>query len=169
MPRYRRLLGFALIAMAAVVWPILGGAARGAPPTPVPLWETGTFSILGYDPATGEVGGTVQSSVFSVGNRNIWAQADVGAVVTQATVDVSYGPKSLELLKKGMAPAAIKGTLSEVLAAADAYPISLPSVMATSTQIVSAEVPKPLDYRLQPGVVQHSNALALMRAVGLEV
>jgi DNA mismatch repair ATPase MutS len=25
------------------------------------------------------------------------------------------------------------------------------------------------DYRLRPGVVQHSNALALMRAVGLEV
>src|SRR5262249_59035303 len=25
------------------------------------------------------------------------------------------------------------------------------------------------DYRLQPGVVRHSNALALMRAVGLEV
>ena len=25
------------------------------------------------------------------------------------------------------------------------------------------------DYRMQPGVVQHSNALALMRAIGLEV
>jgi DNA mismatch repair ATPase MutS len=25
------------------------------------------------------------------------------------------------------------------------------------------------DYRLRPGVVQHSNALALMKAVGLEV
>ncbi|MEO8604848.1 MAG: DNA mismatch repair protein MutS, partial [bacterium] len=25
------------------------------------------------------------------------------------------------------------------------------------------------DYRMQPGIVQHSNALALMRAVGLEV
>jgi hypothetical protein len=25
------------------------------------------------------------------------------------------------------------------------------------------------DYRLRPGVVEHSNALALMRAVGLDV
>jgi DNA mismatch repair ATPase MutS len=25
------------------------------------------------------------------------------------------------------------------------------------------------DYRMRPGVVQHSNALALMRAIGLEV
>jgi len=52
----------------------------------------------------------------------------------------------------GMAPSAIKGlTFAEMLAKADAYPISLANVVASSTQIVSAEVPKPLDYRLQPG------------------
>jgi uncharacterized Ntn-hydrolase superfamily protein len=67
----------------------------------------GTFSILGYDPDTGEVGGAVQSRVFSVGNGVLWADADVGVVATQAIVDVSYGPKGIELLKKGMAPDAI--------------------------------------------------------------
>src|SRR5882724_6358060 len=49
-----------------------------------------TFSILGYDPDTGEVGGAVQSRVFSVGNGVLWAEADVGVVATQAVVDVSY-------------------------------------------------------------------------------
>ena len=73
----------------------------------------GTFSILGYDPETGEVGGAVQSAVFSVGSRNIWADAEAGAVVTQATVDVSYAPQSLALLKKGQAPAAIVKQLWE--------------------------------------------------------
>ena len=63
-----------------------------------------TFSILGFDPATGEIGGAVQSRVFSVGNGVLWAEAGVGAVATQAIVDVSYGPQCLELLKKGMAP-----------------------------------------------------------------
>jgi uncharacterized Ntn-hydrolase superfamily protein len=67
----------------------------------------GTFSILGYDPATGEIGAAVQSRVFSVGNGVIWAEAGVGAVATQAVVDVSYGPQGLELLRKGMAPADI--------------------------------------------------------------
>jgi hypothetical protein len=52
-------------------------------------WETGTFSILGYDPATGEVGGAVQSRVFSVGNGVLWADADAGIAATQAIVDVS--------------------------------------------------------------------------------
>jgi type 1 glutamine amidotransferase/sugar phosphate isomerase/epimerase len=52
----------------------------------------------------------------------------------------------------GMPFAAIKGlTFSELLARADAYPIALPSVVASSTQVVSVEVPKPLDYRLQAG------------------
>src|SRR6185295_1359106 len=63
-----------------------------------------TFSILGFDPATGEVGAAVQSRVFSVGNGVLWAEAGVGAVATQAIVDVSYGPQGMELLKKGMAP-----------------------------------------------------------------
>ena len=63
-----------------------------------------TFSILGYDPATGEVGGAVQSRVFSVGNGVLWAEAGVGAVATQAIVDVSYGPQAIELLKQGVAP-----------------------------------------------------------------
>ncbi len=65
-------------------------------------WPTGTFSILAYDPATGELGGAVQSRVFSVGNGVLWAEADVGVVATQAIVDVGYGPQALALLRQGM-------------------------------------------------------------------
>jgi uncharacterized Ntn-hydrolase superfamily protein len=50
------------------------------------------------------VGGAVQSRVFSVGNGVLWAEADVGVVATQAVVDVSYGPKSLALLREGLKP-----------------------------------------------------------------
>lgn len=63
-----------------------------------------TYSILGYDPETGEIGGAVQSRVFSVGNGVLWGEADVGVVATQAVVDVSYGPKALELLRQGIPP-----------------------------------------------------------------
>jgi uncharacterized Ntn-hydrolase superfamily protein len=66
------------------------------------LWPTGTFSILAYDPATGEWGGAVQSRVFSVGNGVLWGEAGVGVVATQAIVDVSYGPQALALLRQGM-------------------------------------------------------------------
>jgi uncharacterized Ntn-hydrolase superfamily protein len=63
-----------------------------------------TFSILGMDPATGEIGGAVQSRVFSVGNGVLWAEAGVGAAATQAIVDVSYGRQCLELLRAHVAP-----------------------------------------------------------------
>lgn len=68
--------------------------------------QVATFSILGYDPKTGEVGGAVQSRVFAVGNGVLWAEAGVGVVATQAIVDVSYGPQGIALLRAGLTPAA---------------------------------------------------------------
>jgi hypothetical protein len=60
-----------------------------------------TFSILGYDPDTGEIGGAVHSRVFSVGNGVLWAEAGVGAAATQAIVDISYGPRLCSSSKQG--------------------------------------------------------------------
>jgi uncharacterized Ntn-hydrolase superfamily protein len=65
-----------------------------------------TFSILGFDPETGEVGGAVQSRVFTL-TGVLTADAEAGIVATQAIVDVSYGPKGIALLKQGMTPEAI--------------------------------------------------------------
>ena len=78
------------------------GSAQSTLPDPV-----ATFSILGFDPETGEIGGAVQSRVFSVGNGVLWGEADIGVAATQAIVDVSYGPKAIKLLASGMTPAAI--------------------------------------------------------------
>lgn len=89
----------------------LAGAAAGAVHHPAlaqeaPPWSpVGTFSIVGYDPETGEAGVAVQSRVFSVGNGVIWGEAGVGVVATQAIVDVSYGPQGLQLLREGYSPA----------------------------------------------------------------
>src|SRR5439155_23005215 len=77
--------------------------ARDTIPSDLP-WPTGTFSILAYDPETGEIGGAVQSRVFSVGNGVLSAEAGVGAAATQAVVDVGYGPRAIALLRQGVAP-----------------------------------------------------------------
>ncbi len=61
-----------------------------------------TFSIVAIDPDTGEMGVAVASRYFSVGAVVPWAEADVGAVATQASVNVGYGPRALELLKEGL-------------------------------------------------------------------
>jgi uncharacterized Ntn-hydrolase superfamily protein len=61
-----------------------------------------TFSIVGYDAANKEWGIAVASRYFSVGSVVPWAEAGVGAVATQANVNVGYGPRGLELLKQGL-------------------------------------------------------------------
>jgi uncharacterized Ntn-hydrolase superfamily protein len=61
----------------------------------------GTYSIVARDPGTGELGVAVQSHWFSVGPLVPWAIPGVGAVATQANIDVAYGPKALELLAGG--------------------------------------------------------------------
>ena len=88
----------ALVSLAILVF---AAQAVGAQP----FDPVATFSILGYDPKTGEVGGAVQSRVFSVGNGVLWAEAGTGVVATQAIVDVRYGPRGLELLRAGLTPA----------------------------------------------------------------
>src|SRR5580692_2498850 len=61
-----------------------------------------TFSIVAYDPEAGDWGVAVASRYFSVGAVVPWAEAGVGAVATQANVNVGYGPRGLELLKQGL-------------------------------------------------------------------
>ncbi len=74
----------------------------------------GTYSIVARDPASGELGVAVQSHWFSVGPIVPWARAGVGAVATQANVEVAYGPRGLELLDRGAdAPSALRQLLSE--------------------------------------------------------
>jgi uncharacterized Ntn-hydrolase superfamily protein len=70
------------------------------------LWSAvpahATFSIVAIDPVTGDLGIAVASRYFAVGAVVPWADAGVGAVATQAGVNVGYGPRALELLRKGL-------------------------------------------------------------------
>ena len=73
-----------------------------------------TYSIIAFDPDTRECGVAVQSHYFSVGSIVTWAEPGIGAVATQATVDVAYGPRGLERMRAGRtAPEA----LAELVAA----------------------------------------------------
>src|SRR5437016_14058224 len=73
-----------------------------------------TFSIVAIDPQNGDLGVTVASRYFSVGSVVPWAMADVGAVATQANVNVGYGQQALDLLRHGLtAPEVLKKILAE--------------------------------------------------------
>ncbi len=63
-----------------------------------------TFSIVAFDPATGELGIAVESKFLAVGAVVPWAKAGVGAIATQSWANTTYGPRALRMLKQGMAP-----------------------------------------------------------------
>jgi uncharacterized Ntn-hydrolase superfamily protein len=69
---------------------------------PSQLRGPSTFSIVAYDFKNGDLGVAVESKFPAVGAVVPWARAKVGAVATQASVNVTYGPKGLELLEKGL-------------------------------------------------------------------
>src|SRR6266849_762053 len=72
-----------------------------------------TFSIVAIDPANGDLGVAVASRYFSVGAVVPWALAGVGAVATQANVNVGYGPLGIDLLRQGLSA---KQVLDKLLA-----------------------------------------------------
>src|SRR5258705_5049917 len=71
-------------------------------PASAPSPVAHTFSIVARDPKTGEIGVAVQSHYFSVGPVVAWAEPGVGAVATQSLVEISYGPKGLEQMRRGV-------------------------------------------------------------------
>lgn len=72
-----------------------------------------TYSIVAMDPATGEMGGAVQSHFFAVGHAVLWARAGVGVVATQSLVNRQFGPDGLRLMSQGMDAGAALAALIE--------------------------------------------------------
>ncbi|HET9180752.1 MAG TPA: DUF1028 domain-containing protein [Candidatus Angelobacter sp.] len=94
--------------------PILLLLATAAFAKTPPLPTVSTFSIVAIDPQNGDLGVAVASRYFSVGSVVPWAMANVGAVATQANVNVGYGQQALDLLRQGMtAPQVLKKLLAD--------------------------------------------------------
>src|SRR5256712_13449939 len=68
-----------------------------------PPWPS-TFSIVGFDPKTKDLGVAVESKFVAVGAVVPFARAGVGAVATQSYANTTYGPKALTMLKQDVAP-----------------------------------------------------------------
>ncbi|HEX4960698.1 MAG TPA: DUF1028 domain-containing protein [Thermoanaerobaculia bacterium] len=100
-----------LLALCLLAFPASLFAAPGHPVHKPPT--VSTFSIVAIDPANGDLGVAVASRYFSVGSVVPWALAGVGAVATQANVNVGYGPQAIDLLRSGLTA---KQVLAKLLA-----------------------------------------------------
>ncbi len=64
-----------------------------------------TFSIVAFDPTSGDLGVAVASKFPCVGAVVPWAKAGIGAVATQAWANTAFGPEGLGLMGQGMSAA----------------------------------------------------------------
>ncbi|MBI3880045.1 MAG: DUF1028 domain-containing protein [Verrucomicrobia bacterium] len=94
---------FAFLA-AILCLSLSSGCRNGAVRTPRPATPVATYSIVAFDPKTGDLGVAVQSKFFGVGSVVPWAKAKVGAVATQAYANTTYGPEGLKQLESRRAP-----------------------------------------------------------------
>jgi uncharacterized Ntn-hydrolase superfamily protein len=70
-----------------------------------------TFSVVGMCRQTGMFGAAVTTSSIGVGSRCPFAQAGVGAVLTQHRTDPRLGPRGLELLAAGQSASQVMAAL----------------------------------------------------------
>lgn len=70
-----------------------------------------TFSIVARDPETGELGVAVQTHQMSVGWVVPWMKPGLGALATQASANINFGPLGLALLAEGIEPEQIIAAL----------------------------------------------------------
>ena len=102
----RHLAAFLLLLFAGASFAaLLRSPAAPAPDGTAPASELiSTFSIVAFDPVTGDLGVAVQSKFFAVGRVVPFATTGLGAVATQANANTTYGRRGLELLARGHAP-----------------------------------------------------------------
>jgi uncharacterized Ntn-hydrolase superfamily protein len=93
-----------------------------------------TYSVVARDASTGELGVAVQSHYFGVGPVVPWLRPGVGAVATQASVEVGYGPKALDLLAQGRTP---RQALDELTAADQNAAIRQVAVVDATGQVAT--------------------------------
>src|SRR5436305_3114607 len=93
-------LSFVLTLLSLSLLPTRRPARVDAAEGPIarPTDWANTFSIVAYDPKTREWGVAVASKYLAVGAAVPFGKAGAGAIATQSAVNITYGPKGLELL-----------------------------------------------------------------------
>lgn len=62
-----------------------------------------TYTIIGRDPSSGEMGIATQSHAFAVGSSVPWSEAGIGVIASQSVGEPLYGELGLDLLRGGLA------------------------------------------------------------------
>lgn len=118
-----------------------------------------TYSIVGRDEASGELGVAVQSRAFGVG-LCAWARPGVGAIATQSFTERSYGPLGLDLLAGGKPPAEALAELLEADERRDFRQVAFLAAGGETAAHTGAACIPDCGHTARPGVSAQGNMLA---------
>jgi uncharacterized Ntn-hydrolase superfamily protein len=118
-----------------------------------------TYSIVGRDEASGELGVAVQSRAFGVGIC-AWARPGVGAVATQSFTEKRYGPDGLDLMAGGAAPADALAELREADERRDFRQVAFLSADGRTAAHTGAACIPDCGHVERPGLSAQGNMLA---------
>jgi uncharacterized Ntn-hydrolase superfamily protein len=91
--------------LARIFWTVLTlSLAHAATAQTYEPGEEGTFSIIGRDPATGQLGMAVHSKTIAVGSRTRGGKGGVAVFAHQSASNPMYSTIGVELLEAGMTP-----------------------------------------------------------------
>jgi len=119
-----------------------------------------TYSVLGRDRHTGEIGIGVASCVLAIGRVVPWATAGVGVVATQSQTRRGYGPHGIAGLEAGLEPAQVLRTLLARDAEAESRQVALLRVDGVAAAHTGPDCLPTCGHRLGDGYTVQGNMLA---------
>jgi uncharacterized Ntn-hydrolase superfamily protein len=118
-----------------------------------------TYSVVGRDEASGELGVAVQSRAFGVGFC-AWARPGIGAVATQSFTERGYGPRGLDLLAAGEPPADALAQLLETDEQRDFRQVAFLAADGRTAAHTGSACVRDCGHTDRPGVSAQGNMLA---------
>jgi uncharacterized Ntn-hydrolase superfamily protein len=128
-----------------------------------------TYSIIGRDPAAGEIGIAVQSRWFNAGQDVAWVEPGVGAVCTQALAEPAYGQRGLEFLRSGRTPEDTLATLTSEDPGRDVRQVAIADLGGRVAQHTGAACVACAGHTTGPNCCAQGNMLASERCWGAMV
>lgn len=119
-----------------------------------------TFSIVAFDPESGDLGVAVESKFFAVGPVVPFAAAGVGAVATQSYANTSYGPRGLEMLREGRAAEEVITALTESDEGREVRQVGIVDAQGASATFTGDSCLQWAGGRTGPGYAVQGNILA---------
>jgi len=118
-----------------------------------------TYSIVARDPQTGRFGIAVQSHYLGVGPVVPWLEAGVGAVATQASVNLSFGPLGLDLLRAGRSAEEVVAALVASDPGAQQRQLGVVDAQGRAAAFTGSETIPAAGHRVRDGFTVQGNLL----------